>query len=103
MLRSDYPTILDHPSYSTKELRPQQKHANRIDVPGPETKLQQKRKKKSIKYKIETKAIKLIKQIKHYGTSPSRPKQTSHAWAAASRHAAENSTSYNLKPQMTDS
>jgi hypothetical protein len=44
------------------------------DVPGPETKPQQKRKKKSIKYKIETKAIKQIKQIKHYGT---RPKQTS--------------------------
>jgi lipopolysaccharide/colanic/teichoic acid biosynthesis glycosyltransferase len=60
-------------------------------------------KKKNQSYKIETKAIKQIKQIKHYGTSPSRPKQTSHAWAAASHHAAENSTHYNPRPQMTDS
>jgi hypothetical protein len=39
-------------------------------VPDPETKPQPKRKKKSIKYKIETKAIKQIKKIKHIGTSP---------------------------------
>jgi hypothetical protein len=39
-------------------------------MPGPETKLHQSR-KKIIKYKIETKAIKQIKQIKHYGTIPS--------------------------------
>jgi hypothetical protein len=85
--------------HSTKERRPQQKHAKRIDAPDPENKPQQKRKKKSIKYKIETKAI---KQIKDYGTSPSKPKQTSHAWAAALHHAAENSTPCNPGPQMTD-
>jgi hypothetical protein len=62
-----------------------------------------KKKKKIKHYKIETKAIKQIKQVKHYGTSPSRPKQTSHAWAATSHHAADNSTLYNPKPQMTDS
>jgi hypothetical protein len=51
-----------------------------------------KRKKKYIKYKIETK---VIKQIKHYGTSPSRPKQTSHVSVAVSYHAAGNFTPYN--------
>jgi hypothetical protein len=61
-----------------------------------------KKKKKSIKYKTETKIMKQIKKIKHYGTSFSRPKH-SHAWAATSHHAAENSTPYNPKPQMTDS
>jgi hypothetical protein len=30
--------------HSTKERRPQQKHANRIDVPDPETQPQPKRK-----------------------------------------------------------
>jgi hypothetical protein len=53
------------------------KHAKCIDVPDPETKPQPKRKKKSIKYKIERKAITQIKQIKDYGTSSSRPKQSS--------------------------
>jgi hypothetical protein len=72
-------------------------------VPGSEAKPQHKRKKKLIKYKIETKAINQIKQIKHYGTSPSRPKQTSHARAATSHHVAENSTPYNPKPPMTNS
>jgi hypothetical protein len=51
--------------------------------------------KKSIKYKIETKAIKQIRHNKDYGTSPSRPKQTSRAWAAVLHHAAENSTPCN--------
>jgi hypothetical protein len=61
------------------------------------------KKKKSIKYKIEPKAIKQIKQIKDYGTSPSRPKPTSRAWAAVSHHVAESSTPCNRGPQMTDS
>jgi hypothetical protein len=61
---------LDHLLHSTKERKPQQKHANRIDVEDPETKPQPKNKKISIKYKIETKAIKQIKQIKDYGTFP---------------------------------
>jgi hypothetical protein len=60
-------------------------------------------KKKSIKYKIEPKAIKQIKLIKDYGTSPSRPKQTSRAWAAVLHHAAEKSTPCNPGPQMTES
>jgi adenine specific DNA methylase Mod len=62
--------ILYHLSHSPKKPRPQQKHANRIDVPDPETKPQPKRKKKSIKYKIETEAKKQIKQIKDYGKFP---------------------------------
>jgi hypothetical protein len=33
-------------SHSTKKRRPQQKHANRIDVPDPEAKTQPKKKKK---------------------------------------------------------
>jgi hypothetical protein len=69
----------------------------------PETKPQPERKKKSIKNKIETKAIIQIKQIKHYGTSLSRPKQTSHAWVAASLNTPENSMPSNPRPQMTDS
>jgi hypothetical protein len=36
---------MNHLSHSTKERRPQQKHANRTGMPGPETKPQQKRKK----------------------------------------------------------
>jgi hypothetical protein len=59
--------------------------------------------KKSIKYKIERKAITQIKQIKDYGTSPSRPKQSSRAWAAVLHHAAENSTPCNPGPQMVSS
>jgi hypothetical protein len=72
-------------------------------VPDPETKPQPNEEKKSINYKIETKAIKQIKQTKDDSTSPSRPKQTSHAWAAASHHAAENSTLCNPRRQIIDS
>jgi hypothetical protein len=69
-----------------------------VQKPNPSIK-----EKKIIEYKIETKAIKQIKQIKHYGTFPSRPKETSHAWAAVSHHVAENFTPHNPKPQITDS
>jgi hypothetical protein len=77
-------------------------------VPDPETKPQPKRKKKSIKYKIETKATKQIKQITTVYPPKGRKKppmqiEEVYAWATASHHAAENSTPCNPRPQMTDS
>jgi hypothetical protein len=58
--------VINHPGqHITKKRRPQQKHVKRIDVPE-----ETKKKKKSIKYKIEPKSIKQIKQIKDYDTSP---------------------------------
>jgi hypothetical protein len=87
--------VINHPGqHSTKERRPQQKYVKRIDVPE-----KAKKKKKINQIQNRTK----IKQIKDYGTSLSRPKQTSSAWAAVSHHAAENTTPCNPRPQMTDS
>jgi hypothetical protein len=57
---SNYPSFSNRVT-STKERRPQQKHVKCIDVPE-----EAKKKKKSIKYKIEPKAINQTNQGLRY-------------------------------------